>query len=571
MIIFKKLKWKNFLSTGNYFTEINLNSNANTLVVGENGSGKSTMLDALCFGLFGKAFRKINKSQLINSINQKDCIIEIEFVISEKTFKVVRGIKPNLFEIYCNDKLVSQDASVRDYQEHLEKFILKLNYKSFTQVVILGSASFTPFMQLSASDRRNIIENILDIQIFSVMHDILKKKISSNKESITGSKHSIQLANQEHDLHKKYLKDLKENNEQKVKAFNKEITDSAKIVTSLSKKINLDSKKITELSSKVSHKIETENKIKKIEKLESKIESKISSFEHDIHFLNSNDDCPTCRQSISTEFKKKELNDLSSKKTECEHGLEKISDELEKYQETLNEIQTLQSNIHTLQMKVAVDTNTVSEKKTYIKKIQSEIKKIENLKDNKDSEENKLKEVKQKISILNNSLETLLDEKTHNETVASLLKDDGIKRKIVKQYLPIINKLVNKYLSTLDFFVNFTLDESFKETIKSRHRDDFSYDSFSEGEKQRIDMALMLTWRTIAKMKNSASTNLLILDEIFDSSLDVNGTDELMEILGSLEDVNLFVISHKGDILQDKFSEVLSFEKQGDFSRIKKV
>jgi len=244
MITFKTLKWKNFLSTGNYFTKINLNSNVNTLVVGENGSGKSTMLDALCFGLFGKAFRKINKSQLINSINQKDCIIEIEFAISEKTFKVVRGIKPNIFEIYCNDKLVSQDASVRDYQEHLEKFILKLNYKSFTQVVILGSASFTPFMQLSASDRRNIIENILDIQIFSVMHDILKKKISSNKESITESKHNIQLANQEHDLHEKYLKDLKENNEQKIKAFNKEITNSAKIVTRLSKKVTLDNKKI---------------------------------------------------------------------------------------------------------------------------------------------------------------------------------------------------------------------------------------------------------------------------------------------------------------------------------------
>tara|TARA_Y100001972_G_scaffold127744_1_gene185603 strand:+ start:3831 stop:5546 length:1716 start_codon:yes stop_codon:yes gene_type:complete len=570
MIIFKTLKWKNFLSTGNYFTKINLNSNVNTLVVGENGSGKSTMLDALCFGLFGKAFRRINKSQLVNSINLKDCVIEIDFLISERKFKIVRGIKPNIFEIYCDGNLVSQDASVRDYQEHLEKFILKLNYKSFTQVVILGSASFTPFMQLSASDRRNIIENILDIQIFSVMHDILKKKISSNKESITENKHGIQLANQEYDLHKKYLKDFKENNEQKIKEFNKEITNSAKIITSLSKKITLDSKKITTLSTKVTKKIETENKIKKIEKLESKIESKISSFEHDIHFLHSNDDCPTCKQSISKEFKEKELSDLSSKKTECESGLEKISSELTKYQTTLGEIQTLQSNIHTLQMQVAVDTNTVSEKKKYIKKMQKEIKEIQSLKNDKDSEENKLKNVKEKISNLNKFLEDLLDEKTYNEAVASLLKDDGIKRKIVKQYLPIINKLVNKYLSTLDFFVNFTLDESFKETIKSRHRDDFSYDSFSEGEKQRIDMALMLTWRAIAKMKNSASTNLLILDEIFDSSLDVNGTDELMEILSSLEDVNLFVISHKGDILQDKFTEVLNFEKRGDFSIIKK-
>lgn len=426
-------------------------------------------------------------------------------------------------------------------------------------------------MQLSASDRRNIIENILDIQIFSVMHDILKKKISLNKEAIVENKHNIQLANQEYDLHKQYIEDLKQNNEQKIKAFNKEITDSAKIITSLSKKITLDNDKIKELSSKVTNKIETENKIKKIEKLESKIETKISSFDHNIHFLNSNDDCPTCKQSISKEFKEKELSDLSLKKVECEGGLEKISEELAKYQTTLSEIQNLQSEIHNLQMEVAVNTNTVSEKKKFIKKIQNEIKKIENVKNSKDSEENKLKDVKKKIGVLNNSLETLLDEKTHNDTVSSLLKDDGIKQKIVKQYLPIINKLVNKYLSTLDFFVNFTLDKSFRETIKSRHRDNFSYDSFSEGEKQRIDMALLLTWRAIAKMKNSASTNLLILDEIFDSSLDVNGTDDLMEILNSLEDMNLFVISHKGDILQDKFTEVLNFEKRGDFSIIKKV
>ena len=570
MILFRNVRWKNLLSTGNFFTEIKLDGNTNTLIVGENGSGKSTMLDALCFGLFGKPFRNINKPQLLNSINQKDCIVEVEFNTSNKSYKIVRGIKPNKFEIYQNGDLINQDAAARDYQEFLEKFILKLNYKSFTQIVTLGSASFTPFMQLSAADRRAIIEDLLDIQIFSTMNTLVKERLSTNKESLFDKKHQIELTQQKYDMQKKHIDELKQNNENKVKEYDTEIQLHNDTVSSLLINVETLTCQTEELQLVVASKIDTEVKVKKITKLESQIESNLSKFQKDISFFQSHDDCPTCRQAIANSFKEEELKSLSSKVTECEHGLSELEKKLLAEQNKLNDITEKQKLINQKQVEIATANTTINETNKLIARLRKLIDELKNSKVVTDLEEQRLKELKDSLSILQSNLKQLIEEKSYYDVASTLLKDTGIKTKIVKQYLPIINKLVNKYLASLDFFVNFNLDESFKETIKSRHRDDFSYNNFSEGEKQRIDMALMLTWRAVAKLKNSSNTNLLILDETFDSSLDTNGTEELMKILHMLEGVNLFVISHKGDILQDKFANVIRFTKEKNFSRIVK-
>ena len=570
MIIFRYVKWKNLLSTGNYFTEIKLDSTPNTLVVGENGSGKSTMLDALCFALFGKPFRSINKPQLVNSINGKDCVVEVSLDTNNKNYRIVRGIKPNVFEIYCNGELINQEAASRDYQELLEKYILKLNYKSFTQIVILGSASFTPFMQLSASDRRAIIEDLLDIQIFSTMNGLVRDKISNNKDLISEKKHEIDLASQKHDMQKKHIEELKQNNDDKVKEYDDEIQLHNDTVSTLLANVGTLSAETEELQFVVANKIETEAKVKKITKLESQIESNLSKFRKDISFFQSHDDCPTCRQAIASSFKEEELKTLDTKVGECEHGLSQLETKLNEEQEKLNDINEKQKLINKKQVEIATYNTTITETNKMIARLR---KLVDELKDSKvvtDLEEQQLKLLKDSLTELQAALKELIEEKTYYEVASNLLKDTGIKTKIVRQYLPVINKLVNKYLASLDFFVNFNLDESFKETIKSRHRDEFTYNNFSEGEKQRIDMALMLTWRAVAKLKNSSNTNLLILDETFDSSLDTNGTEELMKILQMLEGVNLFVISHKGDILQDKFMNVIRFDKEKNFSRIVK-
>jgi DNA repair exonuclease SbcCD ATPase subunit len=568
MIIFETIKWKNLLSTGNHFTEVNLNTNANTLIVGSNGSGKSTLLDALCFALFGKAFRNINKPNLINSINGKDCVVELEFNTNNKSYKIVRGIKPNVFEIYCNNELLNQDAASRDYQEYLERFVLKLNYKSFTQIVILGSASFTPFMQLSASDRRAIIEDLLDIQIFSTMNSLVKERLSANKTLIGDLKHELELNKQKYDLQKKHLDQLKQNNEDKVKEYESEIECHSNTVSSLLETVATLTQQTTGLQLVTASKIDTEAKVKKITKLESQIESNLSKFQKDISFFQTHDNCPTCRQTIASEFKEEELNDLSTKVTSCKHGLSELENKLNEEQAKLNEIADIQKEITEKQLEIAKTNTTITETNKMIARLQKMITDLKTTNISSTQEEQLLQELKESLIKQQSHLKELLQENAYYEVSSNLLKDTGIKTKIIKQYLPIINKLVNKYLSSLDFFVNFNLDESFKESIKSRHRDDFSYHNFSEGEKQRIDMALMLTWRAVAKLKNSANTNLLILDETFDSSLDANGTEELMKLLHMLEGVNIFVISHKGDILQDKFSNVIRFEKVKNFSRI---
>lgn len=570
MINFRKIRYKNFISSGNYFTEILLDRSQNTLIVGSNGAGKSTILDALCFGLFGKAFRNINKPALVNSINQKDCLVEVEFDIGNKQYKIVRGIKPNVFEIFLNGNLLNQSAAIKDYQEHLEKVILKLNYKSFTQIVILGSASFVPFMQLSAADRRAIIEDLLDIQIFSSMNSILKDKVAQNKENYNDNKYRIEFANQSYELQKEHIDKLKQNNEDQIIKFQNEIETNNENVKKYLKESEVISKKISEIESQVGDKDSIAKKIKSLNQLETQIETNLKKIKKDIKFFESSDDCPTCRQSIQEDFKKNQLTSLSAKAKKCDHGLTELESKLNEEQEKLNLITEKLSEIQKLQLKLATNNTTVSEMNRYINKLNKQIEDLKTDKENLENETEKLDVIKKELTHLKNEQKVLIEEKSYLESASLLLKDTGIKTRIVKQYLPVINKLVNKYLSSLDFFVNFNLDESFKETIKSRHRDEFTYSSFSEGEKQRIDMALMLTWRAIAKLKNSTNTNLLILDEVFDSSLDANGTEYLMNILHMLEDVNLFVISHKGDILQDKFRSVIRFEKHNNFSRIVK-
>ena len=570
MIVFRKLRFKNFLSTGNYFTEIQFDKSPNTLIVGSNGAGKSTMLDALCFALFNKAFRNITKPQLVNSINEKECVVEIEFDANNKSYKIVRGIKPNTFEIYCNGELINQDAAIRDYQEYLEKFILKLNYKSFTQIVILGSASFVPFMQLSATDRRAIIEDLLDIGIFSTMNGLLKDKVALNKEELTANKYDIEISTQKFEMQEKHIQQVKQNNDDKVKEYEAEILSNNNTVQSLHGTIGTIQEEIDILQGQISSKAQLEAKLKEISKIESKVETNLSKFRKDIGFFEQNDHCPTCRQTITMEVKEKELETLQGKVTECEHGLSQIEVKLIEEQNKLNAMIEVQKQIQALNIQVATNNTTINETNKYIGKLQKQIEMLQNTKQNLDEETKKLDDVKETLLKLEAKRKELIDEKTYYDAASILLKDTGIKTKIVRQYLPVINKLVNKYLASMDFFVNFNLDESFKETIKSRHRDEFSYASFSEGEKQRIDMALMLTWRAVAKLKNSANTNLLILDEVFDSSLDANGTEYLMNLLHLLEDVNLFVISHKGDILQDKFRSIVKFEKVNNFSRIAK-
>ena len=568
MILFKTLRWKNLLSTGNYFTEIALNSNANTLIVGTNGSGKSTMLDALCFGLFGKPFRGINKPNLVNSINNRDAVVEVEFSIGNKEFKIVRGIKPNNFEIYQDKVLLNQDAAVRDYQDYLERFILKLNYKSFTQIVILGSASFTPFMQLSAADRRAIIEDLLDIQIFSTMNSLIKERLANNKDLTVEKKNDISLLMQKYQLKKEHQDKLNQDNEAKVKEYEEEILLHRETIRTLSGEVDdLERSKqtLTDICSKIP---ENEKKITALKKIESQIEGKISKVGNDRSFYEHNADCPTCRQAITLGFKEEQLRELHTKEEELAGGLTELQTKITEQEGVIAELRENEKELSNVRIQLATTQTSIKGLNDSITKLEKQIKQIQQPKENID--ENELDAIKKEVEQAQGELKQLLDDKAYYDVASSLLKDTGIKTNIIKQYLPVINKLVNKYLTSMDFFVNFNLDESFKETIKSRHRDEFSYHNFSEGEKQRIDMALMLTWRAVAKLKNSTNTNLLILDEVFDSSLDTSGTEDLMKILHSLEDANLFVISHKGDILQDKFSNTIRFEKVKNFSRIVK-
>jgi len=571
MIIFQKLRWKNILSTGNAFTEISLVKSTNTLIIGRNGAGKSTILDALCFGLFGKPFRKISKPSLLNSINQAEGVVEVEFSIGQKQYKVIRGIKPNTFEIYLNGKLVDQDAKSVDYQEQLEKQILKLNYKSFTQVVILGSASFVPFMQLSPGDRRAIIEDLLDIQIFSTMNSVVKEKMSAIKDGYTKNKYDMDLTSEKINLQKHNIEEHRKQNDSEIEKKQKEIETSEQQVEQLFNDIALIQKHIDSLQSKINDKLSIENKSRKLLQLEAKLESNVKKIEKDITFYEENDNCPTCKQNIEESFRTNQVDTRRTKLGEITTGLQGLASQIESANRRIIEIQGIIKHIQEHNNEIVKHNSTISAVQTYISKLQTEISDLNSRKDNLEEENTKLKELKESLAELIKKQEELSVEKQYLEFASALLKDSGIKTKIIRQYLPIMNKLINKYLAAMDFFVNFNINENFEETIKSRHRDEFSYSNFSEGEKMRIDLALLFTWRQIAKLKNSTNTNLLILDEVFDSSLDGIGTEEFLKLIHEMgTDTNVFVISHKGDQLFDKFRSVVKFEKVNNFSQVAK-
>ena len=571
MIKFEKVRWRNFLSTGNSFTEIDLLRSTNTLIIGNNGAGKSTILDALCFGLFGKPFRKINKPQLLNSINQQQAVVEVEFSIGQKKYKVIRGIKPNTFEVYCNGLLVDQDAKAKDYQEHLEKFILKLNFKSFTQVVILGSASFVPFMQLSPSDRRTLIEDLLDIGIFSSMNVVVKDKMATLKDNISKGKYAMDLTAEKIKLQMQNIEEHKKHNDKEIEKKKEDISNSEIQVTQLSKDIGLIQKHIDVLQKKIEDKLSVESKSTKLLQLESKMESKLKKLEKEVCFYEENDNCPTCKQSIAESFRTEQLVRNNQTKGEIRTGLEEIEKQIQMANKRIEEIQEIVKHIQSHNNEIVKHNSTISAVNKYISKLNQEITELTSRKDSLEEDNTKMTELKQELSVLIKEQKDLSVEKQYYDYASSLLKDGGIKSKIIKQYLPIMNKLINKYLTAMDFFVNFNINENFEETIKSRHRDEFSYANFSEGEKMRIDLALLFTWRQIAKLKNSTNTNLLILDEVFDSSLDGVGTEEFLKLIHEMgTETNIFVISHKGDQLFDKFRSIIKFEKKNNFSQVAK-
>ena len=568
MIHFKYVRWRNFLSTGNQFTEIQLDRNNTTLIIGENGAGKSTILDALCFGLFGKPFRNINKPQLLNSVNGGSCEVEVEFRIGSKEVKVVRGIKPNKFEIYINGKMYNQDANVRDYQKYLEQQILKLNYRSFTQVVILGSSTFIPFMQLKARHRREVVEEILDIQIFSLMNMLVKQRMKTIAEDIREMDYSIKLNREKISLQEKYISEVKQNKDKLVEEKTLLISSNEEEVFNR----NLENNKLNQEKDKWLTEIADKDKVvstmSKLNNLKSTLREKKNSNAKMVEFFENNDICPTCEQTLDNSeemiaLKEKEVSKFSAALKELE---DKIT-ESKGRQKIINEIV---EKIRESEVQVAKNNQSVVQLEKFNATLSSEIEQLADEELSK-SDYDKLKSLNKKMKGLDEQKSKLREDQTYADAVRNMLQDTGIKTKIIKQYLPIMNKLINTYLTSMEFYVNFTLNENFEETIKSRYRDEFTYASFSEGEKMRIDLALLFTWRAVAKMKNSTNTNLLILDEIFDSSLDGTGTDEFLKILNTLGDENVFVISHKQDALADKFRSTIKFEKIKNFSHISEV
>ena len=561
MIVLKTVRWKNFLSTGNQFLEVQLDKEPMTLIVGKNGAGKSTLIDAITFSLFGKPFKKINKSQLMNSVNEKDLVTEIEFNIGKSKWKVRRGIKPALFEIYHNGKIINQDAKSTDYQKYLEDKVLKLNFKSFTQIVVLGSASFVPFMQLSANDRRIIIEDILDIGIFSVMKNLLKDRSMLLKEEMGEVEYEIKLLQEKIKIQEKHLKELKEKTASKRKSDLEKIEETQEEIARLTEEIEDHQDMVVSLMKSIADEDTTHKKNSELDKYRSQINKNLKKLNKDKRFFEEKENCPTCEQDIDEVFKKSKLNSLQDDIEEMDDGLEKIDTEIQKVFDRLAEINLVNKDIQKEENEIRTKNGYIKSHNSFIKHLNEELN-------------NKVEEADEgKIKILNSELEDqkktrseYTEQKRYYDILGAILNDKGIKTRIIRKYLPFINNHVNNYLKDMDFFVNFQLDENFQETIKSRHRDDFSYYSFSEGEKKRIDIALLLTWRHIASMRNSVNVNLLILDEVFDASLDQAGVDDLMKLFNILNKTNLFIISHKLDILDDKFPAKITVEKLKNFT-----
>jgi DNA repair exonuclease SbcCD ATPase subunit len=562
------VSWKNFLSTGNTPNKVELDGHSTTLIVGKNGEGKSTILDALTFSLFNKPFRDINKNQLVNSINQKNCVVEIEFNIGPIHYRVMRGIKPNIFEIYQNGTIINQDAAVKDYQKVLEQQILKLNYKTFTQVVILGSASFVPFMQLPVWQRREVIEDILDIKVFSTMNTILKEKIAENKEELSAVATEIRIITEQAKAQKSLIDSLQHSKDQNVKVLRDKIETNINEINDKTQLVDLLNKDVEILNIQLYEKTEIDKNIDMCKSNMNKLSQKLTQVDEHIEFFTSNETCPSCEQGIQHDHKDKIIQKISSDKKQITDNMDvlnsaynKLSKDLQDKEDVLNQIQDKNISISTEinAMNMLIRSNTALDKEIDELSVQGDI----------DVEKDKIKLLANDALQKNEVKVDLMKEKQLQEIASVLLKDTGIKTTIIREYLPAMNKLINMYLSAMDFFVKFELDESFNEKIKSRFRDEFTYASFSEGEKMRIDLAILFTWRQIAKMKNSVNTNLLLLDEIFDSSLDVAGTDYFLSVMDTLgENTNVFVISHKGDVLLDKFKNNIRFEKTNDFSSV---
>ena len=569
MINFTKIRWKNLLSSGNTFTEIQLDEYQTTLVLGENGAGKSTMLDALCFGLYGRGFRNLKKELLINSVNEKNLEVEVEFYIGKKNYKVIRGIKPNIFQIYIDDVFVNQDANVRDYQEQLEKHILKMNYRSFTQVCILGSANFVPFMQLKSKERRNLVEDLLDISIFSTMSDILRTRISNHVIETRETDHEINIMEERISGLNQQLTVLQTNRDEKIGKFETTIAETQTNIEQLLETVDEKNKIVDAKSTEISDKDKSESRLNTAIQTISKLEQKRNKLEEEIVFYEQNDNCPVCEQGIDEEHKKTHVATKQTKKDAMVDAIRDLTKLIQQSNRRMEEIRVISESIKGIQSEIGVIQSEIVSNQKYITKLLSEIEDLKNEATGGSNTQSKIEDSEEKLDILHSKKESLSDQSHYYDIASTLLRDQGVKQKIIKQYVPIMNNMINKYLASLEFFVGFELDEAFEETIKSRFRDVFKYDNFSQGEKMRIDLALLFTWRAIARMKNSVNTNLLVLDEVFDSSLDVSGTDDFLKLLNTLtEKTNVFIISHKGEALYDKFNNVLRFEKYKNFSRL---
>lgn len=571
MIHFESIEWKNFLSTGSDPIKILLDKTPSTLIVGQNGAGKSTLLDALSFALFGKPHRDIKKDQMINSINKKGTLVTVKMKIGSHDFKIIRGIKPGKFEIYQNGNLINQASNARDYQKFLEQNILKLNHKSFHQVVVLGSSSFIPFMQLPVWSRRNIIEDLLDINIFSKMNMLLKERNSKIKDELTDINHQIDIFKTKIDAQSKYIKDLQELNDDQIEKKRESIDVHKEEINKLFEESKTLGKNLSaSISAEEKHSTEIVKKMSQLDSYDMQFNDKIKGLVDESRFYEENDQCPTCDQEIGEEKKEEKISYIKNKAKEIQTAKEDLSKNISELKTEQQDVSNSLNKLRQKQQKINSNNDAIALLQKEVDKIQKEINGLQ-------GQTGDVSKAKKELNILRKNKDTstekkleYVEERTYNEVIGEMLKDTGIKTKVIKQYLPVMNRLINQYLQILDFFVSFHLDENFNETIRSRHRDSFNYASFSEGEKQRIDLSLLFTWRQIAKMKNSAASNLLILDETFDSSLDLDGVDNLTKILDTLDDgSNVFIISHKGDVLENKFRSKIEFFKEKNFSKIK--
>jgi DNA repair exonuclease SbcCD ATPase subunit len=568
MIIFKKIRWKNFLSTGNNFVEIELNKSQMTLMIGANGSGKSTMLDALCFALFNRPFRLIKKEQIVNTINNADTLVELEFQVGTKAFKVIRGIKPNIFEIYCDDVLQNQDASSIDYQKILEDQILRLNYRAFKQIAVLGSSAYQPFMQMRPRHRREVVEEILDIRVLTHMDILTRNQQTELGKQIIEARHQCDLIESKYELQTKHFNDLKNRSTGDIDIKKQKLQENKDATESYLRKTERLEDEYKQLETSISDRPQYETKLKQLEKLETKIEQNLETHKKNLEFFEQNDNCPTCTQKIEETFREEKIVKEKTKVVTLNQGMKDLVAELAKVESKITEFNGISDKLYENKISISKVESSLKELKRFSDSLHNEILLLEGKDEDDKDIEKSLVELQEQLEQTKIELNRITEEKKYLDVAREILSDRGAKAKIIKKYLPIMNSLINQHLQSMDFFVSFHLDEEFKEEVKSRHRDTFDYNNFSEGEKMRIDLALVFTWRAIAKMKNSANTNLMVLDEIFDSSLDGQGTDDFFKIVNKMGKENIFIISHKGDILFDKFTNIIKFEKEHNFTRL---